>query len=126
GVNEAAVPEAPGDCAVREGPIVGCRHEGPAARGAAPLARPLRRRVRLRRPRPGRPGLRRSPRTALPALARARSLVALGRVDRGLEPRLVGRLSGAPVLPARVRLPGGRDPGGAPLAPLCRDRVSPP
>ena len=53
----------------------------PAARGAAPLAPPLRRRLRVRRVRPRRSGLRRSPGTALPALARARSLATVHHVD---------------------------------------------
>ncbi len=106
--------------------IVRCPHEGTPARGAAPLASPLRRRLRWRRVRPGRAGLRRPPGAALPALARARSIAAVRHLDLGLEPGLVGRLPGAPVLPARLRAPRGRAPGGAPLATVGRNRLSPP
>src|SRR4029077_14449179 len=106
--------------------IVGCLYEGLAARGAAPLARSLRRRLRLRGSWAGRPRLRRPPGTALPPLARARSLTAVDLLDRRLESRLVGRLSRAPVLPTGIRDPGRSDPDRPPLAPLDRDGVPAP
>ena len=83
-----------------------------ALRREAPLllAPPLRRRLRLRRVRPRRPAFDDHPGPAVPSLARARSRAPVSRLDRRLEPRLVGRLSRASVLPARVRDPGRRDP----------------
>ena len=101
--------------------IVRCPHEGPAARGAADLARPLRERLRLRRVRPGRSRLRRPSGAALPALARARSLAAVAALDRRLEPRLVGRLSRAPVLSSGLRAARRRAPRAPPLAALGGD-----
>src|SRR5437016_13262074 len=97
-----------------------------ATRGVGAARSPPRVRARV-----GRGGLRRlapvgrrPSRTVLPALAR--SLARPGAVD--LEPRLVDRLRGAPVLSARLRLPGGGAPlpgaraspagGGLPAAPL--------
>src|SRR4030095_6001661 len=77
------------------------------SRGSRPACSPravgvVRTRIRCRGARRDAPRLRRSSRAALPALARrhARS----GAV--GVEPGLVGGLSGAPVLPARRRLRG--------------------